>query len=280
MYSDDSIKISENESIEFDLLIEAIYKKYGYDFRNYAKPTLKRRIQNKLSSTGIDSISSMQHRVLYDKKFFESVLIDLTVNVTEMFRDPSFYRAVRENVIPILKKYPFLKIWHAGCSTGEEVYSMAILLEEEGLLARTTLYATDIDEKVLRKAKEGIYPLDKIREYTSNYQKAGGTEAFSDYYTAKYEAVIMDSALKKKIVFSQHNLVTGKAFSEMNMIVCRNVIIYFDKELQNRVLSLFNESLIEKGVLCLGSKESVQFTSSKNHFIELVGKEKIYRKLK
>ena len=280
MYSDDSIKISENESIEFDLLIEAIYKKYGYDFRNYAKPTLKRRIQNKLSSTGIDSISSMQHRVLYDKKFFESVLIDLTVNVTEMFRDPSFYRAVRENVIPILKKYPFLKIWHAGCSTGEEVYSMAILLEEEGLLARTTLYATDIDEKVLRKAKEGIYPLDKIREYTSNYQKAGGTEAFSDYYTAKYEAVIMDSALKKKIVFSQHNLVTGKAFSEMNMIVCRNVIIYFDKELQNRVLSLFNESLIEKGVLCLGSKESVQFTTSKNHFTELVGKEKIYRKLK
>ena len=280
MFSDESITISENESIEFDLLIEAIYKKYGYDFRNYAKPTLKRRIQNKLSSTGIDSISSMQHRVLYDKKFFESVLIDLTVNVTEMFRDPSFYRAVRENVIPILKKYPFLKIWHAGCSTGEEVYSMAILLEEEGLLARTTLYATDIDEKVLRKAKEGIYPLDKIREYTSNYQKAGGTEAFSDYYTAKYEAVIMDSALKKKIVFSQHNLVTGKAFSEMNMIVCRNVIIYFDKELQNRVLSLFNESLIEKGVLCLGSKESVQFTTSKNHFIELVGKEKIYQKSK
>jgi len=280
MYSEDSIKISENESIEFDLLIEAIYKKYGYDFRNYSKPTLKRRIQSKLSSTGLDSISAMQHKVLYDKKFFESVLIDLTVNVTEMFRDPTFYRAVREKVIPILKKYSFLKIWHAGCSTGEEVYSMAILLEEENLLSKTTLYATDIDEKVLRKAKEGIYPLDKIREYTTNYQKAGGTESFSDYYTAKYEAVIMDSRLKKKIVFSQHNLVTGKAFSEMNMIVCRNVIIYFDKELQNRVLCLFNDCLIKNGILCLGSKESVHFTTSRNHFGEFVGKEKIYQKVK
>jgi len=280
MHNEEIIKISDNESIEFDLLIEAIYKKYGYDFRNYSKATLKRRIQGKLTSSGLDSISVMQHEILYDKKFFESVLIDLTVNVTEMFRDPSFYCAVRENVVPLLKSYPFLKIWHAGCSTGEEVYSMAILLAEENLLSRTTIYATDIDDKVLKKAKEGIYSLDKIREYTSNYQKAGGTESFSDYYTAKYEAVIMDSELKKKIVFSQHNLVSGKSFSEMNMIVCRNVIIYFDKELQNRVLSLFNGSLIDKGILCLGSKESIQFTSSRNQFGELVGKEKIYQKVR
>ena len=280
MNDEKNATVSENESIEFDLLIEAIYKKYGYDFRNYSKATLKRRIQSKLSSSGFDSISAMQHEVLYNKKFFESMLIDLTINVTEMFRDPSFYLAVREKVIPILRIHPFIKIWHAGCSTGEEVYSMAIVLAEENVLSKTTLYATDIDDKVLKKAREGIYPLNKIKEYTANYQKAGGTEAFSDYYTAKYEAVIMDSSLKKNIVFSQHNLVTGKAFGEMNMIVCRNVIIYFDKNLQNRVLKLFYDSLDKNGILSLGSKESIQFTNLRNHFSELVGKEKIYQKLK
>ena len=280
MNDEENATVSENESIEFDLLIEAIYKKYGYDFRNYSKATLKRRIQSKLSSSGFDSISAMQHEVLYNKKFFESMLIDLTINVTEMFRDPSFYLAVREKVVPILKIHPFIKIWHAGCSTGEEVYSMAIVLAEENVLSKTTLYATDIDDKVLKKAREGIYPLNKIKEYTANYQKVGGTEAFSDYYTAKYEAVIMDSSLKKNIVFSQHNLVTGKAFGEMNMIVCRNVIIYFDKNLQNRVLKLFYDSLDKNGILSLGSKESIQFTNLRNHFSELVGKEKIYQKLK
>jgi chemotaxis protein methyltransferase CheR len=269
----------DNESIEIDLLIEAIYKKYGYDFRNYSKASLKRRIMHKFSQSGMDNLSAMQHRLLYDKSFFESLLLDLTINVTEMFRDPSFYCVVREKVIPVLKTYPFIKIWHAGCSTGEEVYSMAILLKEENLLENVMIYATDIDDRVLRIAREGIYPLDRIKEYTRNYQKACGEQSFSDYYTAKYEATIMDSSLKKNIVFSQHNLVTDGIFGEMNLIICRNVLIYFDKELQNRVLQLFHDSLIRRGILCLGSKESINFSKLKNAFQDYDGKEKIYKKI-
>jgi chemotaxis protein methyltransferase CheR len=274
------ITAAENEAIEIELLIEAMYRKYGYDFRNYSRASLKRRIMNKLHLSGVENLSEMQHKILYDKKYFESVLLDLTVNVTEMFRDPSFYCALREKVFPILRTYPFVKIWHAGCSTGEEVYSMAIMLHEENLLANAMLYATDIDDKVLKKAREGIYPLDKIKEYTQNYQKACGKQSFSDYYVAKYEAAIMNSTLKKNIVFSQHNLVTDGIFGEMNLIICRNVLIYFDKELQNRVLNLFHDSLVRKGILCLGSKETIKFSQLKDAFIDYDEREKIYKKIK
>ena len=272
--------MTDSESIEIELLLEAIFRKYGYDFRNYSRASLKRRLNNVLASSRLNSFSEMQHKILYDKKFFESLLLDLTVNVTEMFRDPSFYCALREKVIPVLKTYPFIKIWHAGCSTGEEVYSMAILLKEENLLSKTMLYATDIDDKVLKIAREGIYPLERIKEYTQNYQKAQGQSSFSDYYMAKYEAAIMNSSLKKNIVFSQHNLVTDGIFGEMNLVICRNVLIYFDKDLQNRVLQLFHDSLTRKGILCLGSKETIKFSKVKDLFTEYDGREKIYKRIK
>lgn len=270
----------KDEDIEIQLLLEAIYLKYGYDFRNYAKASVKRRIQQRLTLSRLADISAMQHKILYDKPFFETLLLDLSINVTEMYRDPSFYQILREKVIPILKTYPFIKIWHAGCSTGEEVYSMAIFLKEEGLLDKSLIYATDINEVVLKKAKEGIYPIDRIKEYTINYQKAGGRESFANYYTAKYDAVIMNKSLKKNMVFSQHNLATDSEFGEMHLIMCRNVLIYFDDELENRVFSLFHESLVRQGFLCLGSKESLSFSKYAKHFKEFVPREKIYRKIK
>ena len=267
-----------NESIEIQLFLEAIYLKYGYDFRNYSKASIKRRIEQRLGRSGLPNISTMQHKLLYDNKFFEAMFLDLSINVTEMFRDPLFYKALRKTVIPILRTYPYIKIWHAGCSTGEEVYSMAILLQEEGLLDKALIYATDVNEKVLKKAKEGIYPIDKIKEYTTNYQMSGGDASFADYYVAKYDAAIMDKSLKENVVFSQHNLVTDGVFGEMHLVICRNVLIYFNKELQNSVISLFNDSLIRKGLLCLGSKESLRFTQYVDHFGELVADQKIYQK--
>ncbi|MCK5033727.1 MAG: protein-glutamate O-methyltransferase CheR [Calditrichia bacterium] len=267
-----------NENIEIQLFLEAIYLKYGYDFRNYSKASIKRRLEQRLLRSGLPNISSMQYKILHDKSFFETLFLDLSINVTEMFRDPLFYTAIRKSVLPILKTYPYIKIWHAGCSTGEEVYSMAILLKEEGLLDKVLIYATDVNENVLKKAKEGIYPIDQIKEYTTNYQMSGGKASFADYYVAKYDAAIMDQSLKKNLVFSQHNLATDSVFGEMHMIICRNVLIYFNKELQNSVISLFNESLIRKGLLCLGSKESLRFSNYVNHFSELVTEQKIYQK--
>ena len=268
----------ENEDIEIKLLLEAIYLKYGYDFRNYASESIKRRIEQRLMLSKLPSISEMQHQLLNDKAFFETLLLDFSINVTEMYRDPSFYLALRKNVIPILKTYSYIKIWHAGCSTGEEVYLMAIFLKEEGLLNRSVIYATDINEIVLKKAKEGIYPVEKIKEFTLNYQKAGGHESFANYYTAKYDAVIMNKSLKKNMIFAQHNLATDNEFGEMHLIMCRNVIIYFDNDLENRVFGLFNNSLIRQGFLCLGSKESLSFSKYANRFEEFVSSEKIYRK--
>jgi chemotaxis protein methyltransferase CheR len=267
------------EDIELELLIEGIYRRYGYDFRNYTRSSLKRRVMQRLHRTGLPNLSAMQHLALNDAAFFNTLLLDMTINVTEMFRDPTFYLTLREKVIPVIKTYPFFKIWHAGCATGEEVYSMAILLAEEGLLKNVMIYATDIDEVVLKKAREGIYELDRIKEYTKNYQKAGGTETFSDYYTANHRAVILDSRLKKNIVFAQHNLVTDSTFGEMNLIICRNVLIYFDRELQNRVIDLFKRSLVRRGLLCLGSKETLNFSSHRKSFEDFDGKEKIYRKI-
>jgi chemotaxis protein methyltransferase CheR len=209
----------------------------------------------------------------------EKLLQELSINVTEMFRDPSFFRSIREEVIPMLQTYPFIKIWHAGCSTGEEVYSMAILLKEEGLYERCQIYATDFNHNVIQKAKAGIYSIENIRKYTANYQLAGGKASFSDYYTAQYNAVYFDPSLKKRITFAQHNLVTDGVFGEMNVIICRNVLIYFNQELQNRVISLFYESLSIGSFMCLGSRESLLFSDHLSNFSEFVEKEKIYQKI-
>lgn len=270
--------VSENQNIEIRLILEAIYLKYGFDFRNYSKAHLKRRILRRLAIAGIDTLSEMQVRLLYDPEFFYTLLRDLSINVTEMFRDPTFYKALRKEVVPTLKTYPFIKIWHPGCSTGEEVYSMAILLQEEGLFERSHIYATDFNETVLQKAKEAAYPINCIRGYTANYQKAGGLESFADYYTAQNEVAVMDCGLKRNVIFSDHNLVTDGVFGEMNLIICRNVLIYFDKDLQNRVFKLFYESLCRNGFLCLGSKESLRFSQLDDCFKVINGNEKIYQK--
>ncbi|SHJ97634.1 CheR family methyltransferase [Paramaledivibacter caminithermalis] len=268
----------ENENIEIRLLLEAIYQKYGYDFRNYSRNHIKRRINNRKTLSGFETVLQMIHRVLYDRSFFEVLLHDFSINVTEMFRDPSFFKAIRENVIPVLKTYPSIKIWHAGCSTGEEVYSMAILLKEEGLYEKALIYATDFNNTVLEKAKEGIYSIDNLNNYILNYSKTGGRRDFSDYYSVKHDSIILDPSLKEKIIFADHNLVTDGVFGEMNMIICRNVLIYFDKELQKHVYRLFYNSLCNGGFLGLGSKESVKFTEFHHKFQPYELEERIFRK--
>jgi len=271
-------ELNTNINLEIRLLLEAIYSKYGYDFRNYGKAHIKRRIIHRLSSSRLNNISELQHKIIYDNDYLKVLLEDLSITVTEMFRDPSFYAAVRKEIIPILRTYPYIKIWHAGCATGQEVYSMAIMLMEEGIYDRAQIYATDFNQLALQKAKDGIYPIDKIKEYTYNYQKSGGKNAFSDYYTARYESVIIDNSLKKNIVFADHNLVTDGVFAEVNMVVCRNVLIYFNKDLQDRVLQLFEDSLIPGGFLCLGSKESMRFAKNFDKFQTILDQEKIYKK--
>jgi len=268
----------ENQDIEISLFLEAVYLKYGYDFRNYSRAHIKRRILKRIEEDNLASVSQMQHKILYDKEFIKTLLCDFSINVTEMFRDPSFYKTFREKVVPILKTYPFIKIWHAGCSTGEEAYSMAILLKEEGLLDRTQIYATDINGLVLQQAKNGIYSIENISEYTHNYQQSGGAFSFADYYTAKYDSVIFNKSLKKKITFAEHNLVTDGVFGEMQVIVCRNVLIYFDRKLQNHVIKLFSHSLGNGCFLCLGSKESIKFSEGAEDFQTFVESEQIYRK--
>ena len=270
---------NENEKIEFDLILEAIYQKYGYDFRNYAKASLRRRLRYRLSQSNLETISEMQHKLLNDKEFFDTLLLDLTINVTEMFRDPSFFKALREIVISELKKQPFIKVWHAGCSSGEEIYSTAILLKENGMYESSLIYATDTNEMVLDKAKSGIFPIEKMKDFTVNYRKAGGLASFADYYTARYDNAIMDNSLKKNIVFSNHNLVTDSVFGEMDLIMCRNVLIYFNRELQDRVFRLFLDSLRPGGFLCLGSKETIRFSSFSENFENVIEKERVYRRI-
>lgn len=269
---------TSRQKIEIDLLLEAIYRAYGYDFRNYAKAHIRRRILQRFAVSGLDSVSAMQHKLLYDQEFLHELLLDLSINVTEMFRDPAFFLAIRKLVVPRLKTYPFVKIWHAGCATGEEAYSMAILLKEEGLYQKCQLYATDFNSVALEKAQAGILTKDAVKQYTLNYQKSGGQKSFSEYYTAKYALAKLSETLKEKISFAEHNLVTDAVFGEMNMIVCRNVLIYFDRELQNRVIGVFLESLCPGGFLCLGTKESLQFSSFAEAFEEVDKKAKIYRK--
>jgi chemotaxis protein methyltransferase CheR len=273
--TDDDVNIEE---LEIRLLLEAIYSLYGYDFRQYSKASMRRRILHRLGLSGLNTITDMTSKVLRDRQFFVSLLNDMTVNVTEMFRDPQFYRRFREEVVPVLKTFPFIKIWHAGCSTGEEIYSMAVLLEEEGLYERTMMYATDIDKNVLATAKKGIYSISAIKQYGDNYIQAGGKSSLSDYYTCKYESVIMDQRLKRNIVFADHDLATDQVFGEMNVIVCRNVLIYFDRQLQERVFNLFRDSLDLGGFLCLGTKESLKFADGDHDFEAVDAEMKIFRR--
>ena len=268
------------ERLEVELLLEGIFRHYGFDFRSYAYSSLRRRLWKRIRAEGLTSVTALQERVLHDSKVMERLLDDLSVNVTAMFRDPGFYLAFRTKVVPMLRTYPFLRVWHAGCSTGEEVVSMAILLQEEGLYDRTRIYATDINESVLQRARSGIFPLDRMQEYTENYIKGGGTRSFSEYYTAKYGGALFSPSLTKHIVFAQHNLVTDRSFSEFNVIFCRNVLIYFEKTLQNRVHSLFYESLVTFGVLALGSKESLRFSKYEPCYDRVHPTEKIYRKVR
>ena len=268
----------DTSDLEISLLSEAIFRKYGYDFREYSQAHIRRRIINRMNVSGIENIAEMQSMVLNNEQFVSELLQDLSITVTEMFRDPVFYKSLREKVIPILKTYPFIKIWHAGCASGEEAYSMAILLQEEGLYDRTTIYATDFNQSALNRAKEGIFSNKLIKEYTANYQLSGGKESFSNYYTSHYDNVIMNQSLKKNIVWANHNLVTDSVFAEVNLLLCRNVLIYFDQNLQNKVQTLFYNSLINGGILALGSKESIRFTDYFTQYSELDPKQRIFKK--
>ena len=270
---------TELEQLEIELLLEAIFRHYGFDFRSYAFSSIRRRIWKRINAEELPNVTSLQERVLHDPQVMERLLLDLSINVTAMFRDPGFYRAFREQVVPLLRTYPFIRVWHAGCSTGEEVYSMAILLEEEGLLGKSRLYATDINEVVLQQARAGIFPLERMQEYTENYIKAGGKRAFSEYYVAKYDGALFNPSLTEHVVFSQHNLVTDRSFSEFNVILCRNVLIYFDRTLQGTVHRLFYDSLVNFGILGLGGKESLKFSQYEDRY-EQISSEKIYRKVR
>lgn len=266
------------EELEIRLLLEGVFCLYGLDFRDYAPPSIRRRILNAVQAEEVKTISALQERVLHDPERMDRLLCALTVHVTAMFRDPGFYRAFREAVVPLLRTYPFVRIWHAGCSTGEEVYSLAILLDEEGIYDRCRIYATDLSETVLAKAKAGVFPLSSMRDYTENYQAAGGRRSFSEYYTARYDNALIRPALRENMVFAQHNLASDASFNEFNVILCRNVMIYFNKALQERAFKLLHESLGRLGVLALGRKESLRFTPVEGSYQELVASEKIYRR--
>lgn len=273
-----SSRSEDLEALEIELLLEGLFRHYGSDFRNYSYPSLRRRVWNMIRAERLKTISSLQDLVLHDPMAMQRLLLHLSVNVTSMFRDPTFYEAFREKVVPLLRAYPFIRIWHAGCSTGEEVYSMAVLLYEQDLYDRCRIYATDMNEVVLKKAKDGIFPLDLMQEYETNYAKAGGTHKFSEYYTAKYDHAIFRQSLKKNLIFSHHNLVTDGSFNEFNVILCRNVMIYFNGALQARVHKLFYESLRRFGVLALGRKESLKGTLHEHDYEPIDGREKIFRR--
>jgi len=269
----------DTEALEVQLLLDGIYRKYGYDFRNYSLAHVTRRILNRVSTLRLKTITELLARVLHNREAFHDLLLDLSINVTEMFRDPAYYRSFRKEIVPVLKTYPFVKIWHAGCATGEEVYSTAIILLEEGLYDRAQIYATDFNQQVLRRAKDGIFSLSSMKEYTSNYQTAGGTGMFSDYYVANDDFAMIDKRLKERIVFADHNLVTDGAFGEMQVIVCRNVLIYFNRQLQERVIGLFLDSLCPGGFLCIGLKESLMFTGHASDFAAVSEEMRIFRRI-
>jgi chemotaxis protein methyltransferase CheR len=267
------------ERIEIQLLLEGIYRHYGFDFRGYAPSSLKRRLWRRAYAEKVESMSALQAKVLHDPAVMERLLLDLSINVTAMFRDPTFYAVLRTKVVPLLKTYPFVRVWTAGCSTGEETWSLAILLREEGLYDRARIYATDINDRVIERAREGAFPLEKMRDYTENYIHSGGRDEFSTYYAVDGDVARFDPTLLEQVVFAQHNLVSDGAFNEFNLIICRNVMIYFGKSLQDRVHTLFYQSLESLGMLALGHKESIRFSPHEDCYAELDGQEKLYRKM-
>lgn len=266
------------EDIEISLLLDGIFQVYGYDFREYGDASLKRRLTQWRQKVGLGNFSEAQALVLHNRAAFNGLLEGMTVNVSEMFRDPQFFKALRSEVVPHLKTYPFLKIWVAGCAAGEEAYSLAIMLGEEGLEGRFLIYATDINEKVLQQAKEGIYPLARMQQFTQGYQAAGGKRDFADYYTARYDHAILAQQLKKNIVFADHNLTVDAGVGEVQMVLCRNLMIYFKAALKERVLNLFDGSLVSGGFLCLGMKETLSGRSIAERYQEMAPHTRIYRK--
>ncbi|MFC5471330.1 CheR family methyltransferase [Cohnella suwonensis] len=273
-----SLTLDEDiEKLEISLLLEGIFRHYGQDFRNYSYPSIRRRIIHRMLGENLSSILGLLDKVLHDRNAMDRLFADFSINVTEMFREPSFFLAFRRKIVPLIRTYPAIRIWHAGCSTGEEAYSMAILLHEEGLYHKTMLYATDMNDKVLRQAAGRMFPLDKMQLYTRNYLQAGGEEAFSKYYSVNEDGVDFKPFLSDNMIFSQHNLAIDHSFNEFHVIICRNVLIYFNEALQRRVLRLFNESLVPSGYLGLGNKEGLLRTHEVC-FDELDSKEKIYRK--
>jgi chemotaxis protein methyltransferase CheR len=269
--------LAKDEDVE--LLLNDLWEMYGYDFTGYSRASVKRRIIRLIVLDKFTSFAELRYRVRTDTGYVRRFVEEITVNVTEMFRDPSFYKTLREEIIPVLATRPFIRIWHAGCSTGEEVYSMAILLQEANLLHKSLVYATDINPGVLEKARKGIFPLNNMKQYSENYILSGGKKDFSGYYTAKYDWAKFDDGLKSKMIISTHNLVSDWSFNEFQLILCRNVLIYFDRGLQDRVLTLFDESLEKLGFLALGAKESLKFSVVRNKFAQLENKEKIWRKI-
>lgn len=265
---------------ELEDLLRVVNKLHGYDFTNYARASIYRRVLRFMNDVGLKNSDELKARIANDKSVFDFFLQRITVNVTEMFRDPEFYKVIRQKVLPVLASYPRIKIWHAGCSSGEEVYSMAILLHEAGLLQRSKIYATDINPINIEKAKKGILPLDVMKEYVSNYLHAAGESDFASYYTAMYDHAIIQKDLRENIVFSLHNLVTDQVFNEFQLILCRNVMIYFNHELQNKVIRLFHSSLSSFGFLALGIKESLLFSDIKNKFEVVSNQEKIFKRIK
>lgn len=264
---------------ELEVLINEVFEYYGYDFSGYSKASLKRRVERLYQIDGISRFSDVLSKIRSEEGYVKHLVEEITVNVTEMFRDPLFYKLLREEIVPVLATKPFIRIWHAGCSTGEEVYSMAILLKEANLLHKSLLYATDINSVVLDTAKSGLFPLRMIKQYAENYRLSGGSEDFSDYYTANYGLAKFSCELNEKMVFSQHNLVSDASFNEFDLIMCRNVLIYFDKHLQDRVLRLFDSSLSCLGYLALGTKETIKFSTVQDKFQQL-NREKIWKKVK
>lgn len=267
------------EAVEVELLLQGIFGVYGVDFREYAAPPVHRRVRERMAAEGVTTISALQERVLHDAAAMDRLLVALTHTPTTMFRDPEFYRLFRTEVVPMLRTWPFIRIWHAGCSTGEEVYSMAVLLTEEGLYKRCRLYATDISEQALRRAKRGIYPLSRMREFTSNYLQSGGTGMFSDYYAADHDSVRFRSELRKNVVFACHNLGLDAGFNEFNVILCRNVLLYFNTALRERVHRLFHENLVMFGILGLGNNEFIESSPYWPSYRELDPVARLFRRV-
>ncbi|MCU1448372.1 MAG: chemotaxis protein CheR [Acidimicrobiales bacterium] len=268
------------EAVEIDLLADGVYQAYGFDFRRYSRPSLRRRLWRRVEAEGSVTITGLLERVLHDQAAMQRLLADLSVNVSAMFRDPGFFRVFRAKVVPVLRTYPFLRVWNAGCSTGEETYSVAILLKEAGLYDRTRIYATDMNSDTLEQARSRAYPIAKMREYTANYIQSGGTRSFSEYYMADGDRVVFQPSLAENVVFAQHNLVTDRSFNEFHVIMCRNVMIYFDRVLQGHVHNLLYESLAPFGVLGLGSKETLSFTDHSDAYEQLDDVERLYRKVR